>query len=96
MAAHPDLKQTSSSLRCPSARGPPTWPPVGQKIVLRRPGSRPFGDQIGSEGSPCVSEPADVVQETFLEAHRSFPRFRGSTEAEFLAWLRQVRLAKKK
>jgi RNA polymerase sigma-70 factor (ECF subfamily) len=43
------------------------------------------------------ADPADLVQETFLEAHRSFPRFRGSSEAEFLTWLRQIlahRLAK--
>src|SRR5262245_4607906 len=36
------------------------------------------------------ADPADLVQETFLEAHRSFPRFRGSTEAELTGWLRQV------
>jgi RNA polymerase sigma-70 factor (ECF subfamily) len=33
---------------------------------------------------------SDVVQETFLEAHQHFPLFRGSTEAEFVAWLRQI------
>ena len=33
---------------------------------------------------------ADVVQETFLEAHRDFAEFRGATEAELTAWLRQV------
>jgi RNA polymerase sigma-70 factor (ECF subfamily) len=32
----------------------------------------------------------DVVQEAFLEAHRNFTQFRGDTEAEFLAWLRQI------
>lgn len=31
---------------------------------------------------------SDLVQETFLEAHRDFARFHGSTEAELLAWLR--------
>jgi RNA polymerase sigma-70 factor (ECF subfamily) len=34
--------------------------------------------------------PSDVVQETFLEAHRDFGQFRGQTEAEFLAWLRRI------
>lgn len=34
--------------------------------------------------------PSDLVQETFLEAHRDFPQFRGTTEGEFLAWLRQI------
>ena len=35
---------------------------------------------------------SDLVQETFLEAQRDFGRFRGTTEAELLAWLRQVLL----
>ena len=33
---------------------------------------------------------SDVVQEAFLGAYRDFPQFRGTTEKEFLAWLRQV------
>lgn len=33
---------------------------------------------------------SDLVQEAFLEAHRDFPQFRGTTEAELVAWLRQV------
>jgi RNA polymerase sigma-70 factor (ECF subfamily) len=33
---------------------------------------------------------ADVVQETFLEAHRDFAQFRGATEADLVAWLRQI------
>jgi RNA polymerase sigma-70 factor (ECF subfamily) len=36
------------------------------------------------------ADPADVVQETFLEAHRDFAAFRGSTEGELMAWLRQI------
>ena len=32
----------------------------------------------------------DVVQETYLEIHRQFPQFRGTTEAEFTAWLRRI------
>jgi RNA polymerase sigma-70 factor, ECF subfamily len=35
---------------------------------------------------------SDLVQETFLEAQRDFPRFQGRTEAELLAWLRQALL----
>jgi RNA polymerase sigma-70 factor (ECF subfamily) len=34
--------------------------------------------------------PSDVVQETFFEAHRDFSQFRGQTEPELLAWLRQI------
>jgi RNA polymerase sigma-70 factor (ECF subfamily) len=35
-------------------------------------------------------DPADLVQETFLEAHRDFVQFRGTTEAELVGWLRQI------
>lgn len=34
--------------------------------------------------------PSDVVQETFFEAHRDFPQFRGTSAGEFLAWLRRI------
>ncbi len=37
---------------------------------------------------------SDVVQETFLEAYRDFPHFRGTTEAELVRWLRQILLHK--
>jgi RNA polymerase sigma-70 factor (ECF subfamily) len=33
---------------------------------------------------------SDVVQDTFLHAHQGFPEFRGTTEMELLAWLRQI------
>jgi RNA polymerase sigma-70 factor (ECF subfamily) len=33
---------------------------------------------------------ADLVQETFLAAHRDFEQFRGSTQKEFAQWLRQI------
>ena len=33
---------------------------------------------------------SDIVQQTMLEAYRDFHKFRGSTEAEWLAWLRQI------
>lgn len=35
---------------------------------------------------------SDVVQETFYEAHRDFPAFRGATPEEFLGWLRRILL----
>src|SRR4051794_28342200 len=34
--------------------------------------------------------PSDVVQETMLRAHKNFAQFRGTTEQELLAWLRQI------
>jgi len=36
------------------------------------------------------ADAADVVQETFLEAHRDLPSFRGSTAPEFAGWLRRA------
>lgn len=33
---------------------------------------------------------SDVVQETFLEAHRDFADFRGGSIGELVAWLRQI------
>jgi RNA polymerase sigma-70 factor (ECF subfamily) len=33
---------------------------------------------------------ADIVQEAFLYAHRHFTDFRGTTEAELVAWLRRI------
>jgi len=33
---------------------------------------------------------SDLVQQTLLEAYRDFPQFRGTTEAEWLAWLRRI------
>jgi RNA polymerase sigma-70 factor, ECF subfamily len=35
-------------------------------------------------------DPSDIVQETFLQAHSHFANFRGSSEAEFTAWLRRI------
>jgi RNA polymerase sigma-70 factor (ECF subfamily) len=35
-------------------------------------------------------DPADLVQDTFLDAHRNFRGFLGTSEGEFLAWLRQI------
>jgi len=34
--------------------------------------------------------PSDIAQETAIDAHRDFPRFRGATEEEFFAWLRTM------
>lgn len=35
-------------------------------------------------------EPSDIVQETYLKAHREFEQFRGGGEPELVAWLRQI------
>src|SRR5690242_15234940 len=35
-------------------------------------------------------DPSDVVQESFAQAFADLPRFRGHTEAEWVAWLRRI------
>jgi RNA polymerase sigma-70 factor (ECF subfamily) len=35
-------------------------------------------------------DPSDLVQEALLAAHRDFGDFRGSTEREFMGWLRKI------
>jgi RNA polymerase sigma-70 factor (ECF subfamily) len=45
--------------------------------------------QIGRRLQGKVDE-SDLVQEAFLGASRDFPQFRGTTEREFLGWLRQI------
>jgi RNA polymerase sigma-70 factor (ECF subfamily) len=36
------------------------------------------------------ADASDLIQETLLKAHRHFGQFRGRTEAELTAWLRQI------
>jgi RNA polymerase sigma-70 factor (ECF subfamily) len=45
--------------------------------------------QIERRLQPRVS-PSDVVQETMLRAHQNFAQFRGQSERELLAWLREI------
>src|SRR3954469_20742195 len=35
-------------------------------------------------------DPSDIVQQTLLNAHQNQSQFRGITEAEWMAWLRQI------
>jgi RNA polymerase sigma-70 factor (ECF subfamily) len=39
-------------------------------------------------------DPADLVQETFLAAHRDWASFQGTGERELVGWLRQIMAAK--
>jgi RNA polymerase sigma-70 factor (ECF subfamily) len=36
------------------------------------------------------SDASDVVQDTLLKAHQRFHQFRGATQSEWMAWLRQI------
>lgn len=35
-------------------------------------------------------DPSDIVQESFLEAHKDFAQFQGQSEGELVAWLRRI------
>jgi len=37
-----------------------------------------------------MGDPSDLAQEVFLRAYKAFGQFRGTTEAELTAWLRQI------
>jgi RNA polymerase sigma-70 factor (ECF subfamily) len=58
--------------------------------------SQPYLLLLATAGLPARLQaklsPADLVQETFLEAYRDFAAFRGRTGAELLGWLRQMLL----
>jgi len=45
--------------------------------------------QIGKRLQGKV-DAADLVQEVFLSVQKQFPQFRGTTEAEFVSWLRRI------
>jgi RNA polymerase sigma-70 factor (ECF subfamily) len=49
--------------------------------------------QIGQRLQGKV-DASDLVQETYLDAHRHFDRFAGSSEAQLIRWLRQILAAK--
>jgi RNA polymerase sigma-70 factor (ECF subfamily) len=55
-----------------------------RKVLLFR--SRLY---LNAQLRPKASD-SDLVQETFLEADRDFPSFRGSSQEEFLRWLSQI------
>lgn len=38
----------------------------------------------------CKVDASDIVQETFLEAHRAFGRFEGTSSEQLVAWLQSI------
>jgi RNA polymerase sigma-70 factor (ECF subfamily) len=79
--------------------------PPEQLLVLARAGSPAAAGELLERYRPYLTvlarvqlgrrlqgkaDAADLVQETFLEAHRDFAGFRGTTAGELRAWLRQV------
>ncbi len=50
----------------------------------------PFWHACKSARLKVKADAEDLVQDTFLKAHRDFAQFRGSSEKEWVAWLRQI------
>jgi RNA polymerase sigma-70 factor (ECF subfamily) len=82
----------------------PETPVESLLAVARRDGNEPLGRLLQlyrnyltvlatTQISPRLRRrmaPSGLVQETMLAAHRDFEKFRGGSEREFLAWLRQI------
>jgi len=90
-----------------SISGHPEGSIVPEQIQAAREGSpsalgsllelcRPYLQQVAKEAIPSELEAkasaSDLVQQSFLEAHQGFAQFQGGSEAELLAWLRQILL----
>ena len=47
-------------------------------------------DEQIRENLKIKGSPSDLVQDTFLDAQKGFPRFQGGSEREFLAWIARI------
>ena len=75
---HPEQMLCLARAGDPSARGQMLESYRNYLTLLAR-------NQIGRRLQGKV-DPSDLVQETFLEAHRDFGQFRGGTEGELVGW----------
>jgi RNA polymerase sigma-70 factor, ECF subfamily len=80
--AIPDLLLTRARAGDAAARG--------QLLELYRNYLRLMARSLISQPLRTRLDASDLVQETFLKAHREFPGFLGSTEPELVTWLRQI------
>jgi RNA polymerase sigma-70 factor (ECF subfamily) len=63
---------------------------LGQLLELHRAGLHRLAErQLGGRVAVRVAA-SDVIQQTFLEAHRRFGQFAGRGEREWAAWLRAI------
>jgi RNA polymerase sigma-70 factor (ECF subfamily) len=62
----------------------------GQHLELYRNYLRLVARSLISAALRAKLEPSDLVQETFLKAHRAFTQFAGRSEPELVAWLRRI------
>ena len=66
--------------------------PRGHLLELYRNYLRLMARALISQPLRVRLDASDLVQETFLKAHREFSQFLGSTEPELVAWLRQIQV----
>ena len=57
----------------------------GQRAALHRQAKRQIAGRIAVR-----VDASDIIQQTFLEAHRSFPQFSGRDARELAAWLQTI------
>ncbi|MGE3821479.1 MAG: sigma factor, partial [Isosphaeraceae bacterium] len=81
----PSSKADSSPRFSSTAARQGTLPLWEYREYLTSLARREIGRDLRSKG-----DPADIVQETFLDAHRDIDAYHGSTEGEFRAWLRSI------
>lgn len=63
---------------------------LGELLDRHRDQLRLLADRDLSEKLQRRVDASDVVQQTFLIAHRAFEQFRGETDPELIAWLRTI------
>jgi RNA polymerase sigma-70 factor (ECF subfamily) len=63
---------------------------LGRLLELYRNYLRFMARALISQPLQARLDASDLVQETFLKAHRDFPSFLGATEPELVVWLRQI------
>jgi RNA polymerase sigma-70 factor (ECF subfamily) len=65
-------------------------PALGMLLELYRNYLRIVARAMIGEALRVRLDASELVQETFLKAHREFGQFLGGTEPELIAWLRQI------
>jgi RNA polymerase sigma-70 factor (ECF subfamily) len=62
----------------------------GRLLDLYRNYLRLMARSLAGEALRARVDHSDLVQDTFLKAHREFDQFAGTTEPELVAWLRKI------
>lgn len=63
---------------------------LGVLLHSFRPYVRVLVHELWPKALHARGDDSDLIQDAFLEVHRVFPEFRGSTMAEFVCWLRRI------